>query len=57
LRAFNLLHGRARRFAFGTLCHLSLCGRVKVAIGSLIVSYLMQPSVMGMAPGLAGEST
>src|ERR1700680_4790436 len=52
LRAFNLL---ARpRFAFGTLC-ISLYVGGEVAIGSLIVSYLMQPSVMGMAAGLAGK--
>src|SRR6267154_1484515 len=52
LRAFNLL--TRPRFAFGTLCIFLYVGG-EVAIGSLIVSYLMQPSVMGLAPGLAGK--
>jgi MFS transporter, FHS family, L-fucose permease len=52
LRAFNLL---ARpRFAFGTLCIFLYVGG-EVAIGSVIVIYLMQPSVLGMAAGLAGK--
>src|SRR5260370_36721552 len=50
LRAFNLL--TRPRFAFGTLCIFLYVGG-EVAIGSLIVSYLMQPNVMGMAAGLA----
>jgi FHS family L-fucose permease-like MFS transporter len=52
LRAFNLL---ARpRFAFGTLCIFLYVGG-EVAIGSLIVNYLMQPSVLGMAAAQAGK--
>jgi FHS family L-fucose permease-like MFS transporter len=52
LRAFNLL---ARpRFAFGTLCIFLYVGG-EVAIGSVIVSYLMQPSVLGLAAGIAGK--
>jgi MFS transporter, FHS family, L-fucose permease len=52
VRAFNLL---ARpRFAFGTLCIFLYVGG-EVAIGSVIVIYLMQPSVLGMAAGLAGK--
>ena len=41
LRAFNLL--TRARFAFGTLCIFLYVGG-EVAIGSVIVSYLMQPS-------------
>jgi FHS family L-fucose permease-like MFS transporter len=52
LRAFNLL--TRPRFAFGTLCIFLYVGG-EVAIGSLIVSYLMQPNVMGMAADLAGK--
>src|ERR1700730_1568143 len=52
LRAFNLL--TRPRFAFGTLRIFLYVGG-EAAIGSLIVSYLMQPSVMGMAPDLAGK--
>jgi FHS family L-fucose permease-like MFS transporter len=52
LRAFNLL--TRPRFAFGTLCIFLYVGG-EVAIGSLIVSYLMQPSVLGLAAGLAGR--
>jgi FHS family L-fucose permease-like MFS transporter len=52
VRAFNLL---ARpRFAFGALCIFLYVGG-EVAIGSVIVSYLMQPSVLGMEAGLAGK--
>src|SRR6202521_4639162 len=52
LRAFNLL---ARpRFAFGTLCIFLYVGG-EVAIGSLIVSYLMQPSVLDLPADLAGK--
>jgi FHS family L-fucose permease-like MFS transporter len=52
LRAFNLLV--RPRFAFGTLCIFLYVGG-EVAIGSLIVSYLMQPSVLGMSSALAGK--
>jgi FHS family L-fucose permease-like MFS transporter len=52
LRAFNLL--TRPRFAFGTLCIFLYVGG-EVAIGSLIVSYLMQSSVLGLAAGLAGK--
>ena len=52
LRAFNLL--TRPRFAFGTLCIFLYVGG-EVAIGSVIVSYLMQPSVLGMEAGLAGK--
>jgi MFS transporter, FHS family, L-fucose permease len=52
LRAFNLL--TRPRFAFGTLCIFLYVGG-EVAIGSLIVNYLMQPSVLGLAAGLAGK--
>ncbi len=52
VRAFNLL---ARpRFAFGALCIFLYVGG-EVAIGSVIVSYLMQPSVLGMEAGAAGK--
>ncbi len=52
LRAFNLL---ARpRFAFGALCIFLYVGG-EVAIGSVIVNYLMQSSVLGLAPEAAGE--
>jgi FHS family L-fucose permease-like MFS transporter len=52
LRAFNLL--TRARFAFGTLCIFLYVGG-EVAIGSLIVNYLMQPSVLGLAADLAGK--
>jgi MFS transporter, FHS family, L-fucose permease len=52
LRAFNLL--TRPRFAFGALCIFLYVGG-EVAIGSLIVSYLMQPSVLSLAPDLAGK--
>jgi FHS family L-fucose permease-like MFS transporter len=52
LRAFDLL--RRPRFAFGTLCIFLYVG-AEVAIGSSIVNYLMQPSVLGMAPEPAGK--
>jgi MFS transporter, FHS family, L-fucose permease len=52
LRAFNLL---ARpRFAFGTLCIFLYVGG-EVAIGSLIVNYLMQSNVLGIAADVAGK--
>jgi MFS transporter, FHS family, L-fucose permease len=52
LRAFNLL---ARpRFAFGTVCIFLYVGG-EVAVGSLIVNFLMQPSVFGAAAVDAGK--
>ncbi|PCG08212.1 glucose/galactose MFS transporter [Sphingomonas ginsenosidimutans] len=52
LRAFTLL---ARpRFAVGVLCIFLYVG-AEVSIGSLIVNYLMQPSVMGLADKAAGD--
>jgi MFS transporter, FHS family, L-fucose permease len=52
LRAFNLL-GRPR-FAFGALCIFLYVGG-EVAIGSSIVIYLMQNSVLGAAAETAGK--
>src|SRR3984893_4891596 len=52
LRAFNLL--TRPRFAFGTLCIFLYVGG-EVAIGSLIVIYLMQANVLGMEAGIAGK--
>src|SRR6202051_1832512 len=52
LRAFNLL--THRRFAFGTACIFLYVGG-EVAIGSLIVSYLMQGSVLGLPADLVGK--
>lgn len=52
LRAFNLL--TRPRFAFGTLCIFLYVGG-EVAIGSLIVSYLMQTSVLDVAAVQAGK--
>ena len=52
LRAFNLL--TRPRFAFGTLCIFLYVGG-EVAIGSLIVNYLMQPNALGMAAEFAGK--
>jgi FHS family L-fucose permease-like MFS transporter len=52
LRSFDLL--RRRRFAFGTACIFLYVG-AEVAIGSLIVSYLMQPHVLGLAEQGAGK--
>src|ERR1700692_2627027 len=52
LRAFNLL--TRRRFAFGTLCIFLYVGG-EVAIGSVIVNYLEQPSVLDLPAGLAGK--
>jgi MFS transporter, FHS family, L-fucose permease len=52
LRALNLL---ARpRFAFGALCIFLYVG-AEVAIGSLLVSYLMQTDVLGLSPADAGK--
>src|SRR6202166_837458 len=52
LRAFNLL--TRPRFAFGTLCIFLYVGG-EVAIGSVIVNYLMQSSVLGIAADQAGK--
>jgi FHS family L-fucose permease-like MFS transporter len=52
LASFDLL--RRARFAFGTCCIFLYVG-AEVAIGSLIVSYLMQPSVLGLPAQAAGE--
>jgi len=52
LQAFNLL--TRARFAFGTLCIFLYVGG-EVAIGSLLVSFLMQPSVLAMSSGVAGR--
>jgi FHS family L-fucose permease-like MFS transporter len=52
LRAFNLL--RRLRFGYGTLCIFLYVG-AEVAIGSLIVSYLMQSNVLGLAAEQAGK--
>jgi FHS family L-fucose permease-like MFS transporter len=52
LQAFNLL-GRPR-FGIGALCIFLYVG-AEVAIGSLIVNYLMQPSVMGLTDQAAGK--
>ena len=51
LRAFGLL--RQLRFAYGTLGIFLYVG-AEVSIGSLIVSFLMQPTVMGLGPRDAG---
>ena len=50
--AFDLL--RQKRFGFGALCIFLYVG-AEVAIGSLIVSYLMQSTVLGMGPEEAGK--
>jgi FHS family L-fucose permease-like MFS transporter len=50
--AFNLL--RDRRFGFGALCIFLYVG-AEVAIGSLIVNYLMQSNVWGLAAEEAGK--
>ncbi len=52
LRAFNLLS--RPRFALGTLCIFLYVGG-EVAIGSLIVSYLMQSTTLGIAAEDAGK--
>ena len=49
---FDLL--RQRRFAFGATCIFLYVG-AEVAIGSIIVSYLMQPDVMALAQRAAGD--
>jgi MFS transporter, FHS family, L-fucose permease len=50
--AFDLL--RQRRFGFGAACIFLYVG-AEVAIGSLIVSYLMQSTVLGMGQEAAGK--
>jgi FHS family L-fucose permease-like MFS transporter len=52
LRAFGLL--KRRRLAFGALCIFLYVG-AEVAIGSVIVNYLMQSKVMGLDERSAGE--
>jgi MFS transporter, FHS family, L-fucose permease len=52
LKAFNLL--TRPRFAFGTLCIFLYVGG-EVAIGSMIVNYLMQPETLGIAAKEAGD--
>lgn len=51
-RAFQLL--RQPRFGFGTLCIFLYVGG-EVAIGSIIVNFLIQSSVMGISQQAAGE--
>lgn len=52
LHAFTLL--KQPRFAFGALCIFVYVGG-EVAIGSIIVNYLMQSNVMGLPEQLAGK--
>ncbi len=52
LQAFELL--RQPRFAFGALCIFLYVG-AEVAIGSIIVNYLMEASVLGMGAEEAGK--
>ena len=52
LHAFGLL--RQPRFALGALCIFLYVG-AEVAIGSIIVNYLMESSVLGMAAEEAGK--
>ncbi len=52
LKAFGLL--RQPRFAFGTLCIFLYVG-AEVAVGSLIVNYLMQADVLGLGDEAAGK--
>jgi FHS family L-fucose permease-like MFS transporter len=52
LEAFNLL--KLPRFTFGTACIFLYVG-AEVAIGSLIVSYLMQADTLGLAQSSAGK--
>ncbi len=51
-KAFELL--KRLRFGWGSLCIFLYVG-AEVAIGSLIVNYLMQASTMGLAEQLAGK--
>lgn len=52
LDSFDLL--KRARFGFGAACIFLYVG-AEVAIGSLIVNYLMQPDVMGMTEQAAGK--
>jgi FHS family L-fucose permease-like MFS transporter len=52
LRAFELL--RQKRFAFGAACIFLYVG-AEVAIGSLIVNYLMEANVLGLDAEAAGK--
>ena len=52
LTAFTLL--RRPRFALGALCIFLYVG-AEVAIGSLIVNYLMQANTLGLGPEAAGK--
>jgi FHS family L-fucose permease-like MFS transporter len=52
LRAFDLL--KQPRFAFGALCIFLYVG-AEVAIGSIIVNYLMEANVLGMGAEEAGK--
>lgn len=52
MAGFDLLS--RRRFAFGTLCIFLYVG-AEVSIGSLIVSYLMQPTVLNLPEQAAGK--
>jgi len=52
LKAFGLL--RQPRFAFGALCIFLYVG-AEVAVGSLIVNYLMQADVLGLGAEAAGK--
>ncbi len=52
LGAFTLL--RQRRFAFGALCIFLYVGG-EVAVGSLVVNYLMEADVMGLGAEAAGQ--
>lgn len=52
LKAFGLL--RQPRFAFGALCIFLYVG-AEVAVGSLIVNYLMQADVLGLGDEAAGK--
>ncbi len=52
LKSFDLL--KRPRFGFGAACIFLYVG-AEVAIGSLIVSYLMQPAVLGLTQQAAGK--
>lgn len=52
LGGFDLL--RRARFVYGALCIFLYVG-AEVSIGSLVVSYLMQPGVMGLQEQAAGK--
>lgn len=53
LGAFNLL--KRPRFSLGALCIFLYVGG-EVAVGSIIVNYLMQPAVFDIAPAAAGKN-